>query len=387
MNLENKLIWDLTMEEIRFLYSIRHLNEYVYYGAQLVHQGSPDPVPAPDALHLPAYLAGPAKKILSLLPFIGKEDPSLTRINFIYYSYFFFEAFQHLQPEDLDELIRLLSSVAWMAVSVERNDGIQLWPYPVIRDLSPEFSRKYELLVSSGNVDDFLRRLDEKSYLLQKSDPAKLLLDYIQNAVFTIITHIENNKLPPEEISRVLEHVERNMIRFEKQHSLRNKTGPAGKARFSTQIRYRGTLYLYGGRHFERTGDLSKAYDWYTREICYKNFPQDFVYYLTDFKQVERLLCAYRVLRDEKKRPFLKNLIRDCFFSGYKQTARYATKILDYLAANPGADLSVKDFTTVKGERLQYSGESVREVYLISLLYKRLVEERVPDPADPSTSC
>ena len=375
MDLTNKFIWDLTPEEVEFAYSKRHMNEYAYAALTLFHNDNAmNRLAVSRYGDLPSYLDKPVKKLLSFIPYMGQEDASIIRINFLYRSYFLFESLHQIQPDDFGQVVDLLADFAGMAVHVEKNDGILLWPYPVVREMTPELINKFNLLLSSSRVEDFLAGVDEDVFRTMQSDPSKMILIYIHHAVSTIISFIENEKLPVEEISGAFDFVENQMIEFEERHAMRDKTNPNAKVKFSTQVRSRGTLYLYGGRHFERAGNLPKAFEWYTKNIYHDDFPDQFVYYLTDFKQCERLLCAFRVMPDGKEKGDFNEFIKKCLLAGYSQTARYATRILDYIAHHPDTDLSQKQFTTESGEVLQYSGESVREVYLISLLYKRIVD-------------
>jgi hypothetical protein len=138
-------------------------------------------------------------------------------------------------------------------------------------------------------------------------------------------------------------------------------------------LRYRNTLYLYGGRFFEIRGENRKAFAWYTKDILSDKFLKQFGFYLTDLKTTERLVAAYRVPGNEKKRRALKELIDKCYLQALLNSAKYGKKILTYLAEHPQQDLMAVKIGSEPNNKMLYMGEPSREVFLSALLYNWIV--------------
>lgn len=374
-SLKGKLIWELTQKEIEYAYHHLQLNNYVYAGLATYHQSCP---PAGIRISLkknrvPEPLYKPATKIAALSEYLNQENPTLVRINYTYLSYFLFEAFRQLDYTDIDSTLDLLAKLAYIPVIAEKNDPFLLWPYPVIRPLTNHVKEKFSILMDSDKIDPLISYKNNEP-LQKPDDPAYKVLRYVHHAVSTLLILIENKAEPPSVIKNAFLHAEACMIAYELEHNLREPGDQERNFVSGTQIRSRGTIYLYGGSFFERAHELETAYNWYTKNILYEDFPNDFVYYLTDLKACERLISAYRVCLKPKEKSFLKEFIRKCLFEAFIHAGTFASKMLDYLAVHPDTDLSQHKFRTPDGKILQYAGESVREVYLIALYYQQVVK-------------
>jgi hypothetical protein len=372
----SKTLWELTMREIQWLYQHRHINNYVYAGWMALQRSNP-PAGIPVRLKkgkVPESLLMPAQQIADLSQYLGQDDASLVRIHATFRSYQLFEAFRELPETEMEQTLDLLSCLAYIPLLAERNDNFQLWPYPVLRPMTNQIKEKFSLILSSDTMDPLLSyKFNEP--LKGDEAPDYRILRYVHHVVSTLVTLIENDAVSSDEIAMAFLQAERVMIAEELKHGLRQPGTAQRNFQTGTQIRARGTLYLYGGTFFEHRGDMELAYAWYTRNILYPEFPDDMVYYLTDLKATERLISAYRICADKHELPFLKSFIISCLHQSFRKASEFATTVLDFLAQHPDTDLSKRTLVPPNGKRLQYAGESVREVYLIALYYRQVLEQ------------
>jgi hypothetical protein len=188
--------------------------------------------------------------------------------------------------------------------------------------------------------------------------------------VTALIVTIENGVFP--DIARTaFRHLEQAMLDYEQRTGLGNRPGLMLNVEDPGQIRYRNTLYLYGGNLLERMGRLAEAREWYLKDIDAPELHLRLGFYLTALKTCERLLCAYRVspvaaqwdLRGAVHRVLVKSL---------EQAQRYAQDVLDLAARHPHLDWSQPKFR-LGSQTVLFCGEACREPLLAALLYQNIV--------------
>lgn len=367
-----KTIWDLSLEEIEDVFANRHMNNYVYVAFKNYHLNT-FPAGQPIKLNediVPAIMLEEAQNLCQLIPYIGTEDSFAVRTNYLFRSYFLFEKLREVDEVNLNQTIDFLAHMALFSTTIEKNDKILIWPYLIARPIDDNLERRFELLKQpEHNLNDFAGELLDKNL---PND--QVLLKYIHTSVSTLLTLIENGL--SDEIGNAFNNVEKNMFRFEKELGFVKGENLSENFNHGTQIRWRGTLYLYGGNFFEQQQDYNKAYNWYLRGINTSKLLDHFTYYLTAFKAVERLICAYRVGEHlNVDQNLLYEFINAALIGAFEKTGVYAGKVLNFIRNNPDSDLKSKVLSNDETQ-LQYAGESVREVYLISLLYKTVVNKQ-----------
>lgn len=202
-----------------------------------------------------------------------------------------------------------------------------------------------------------------------KESPLKATFLFMR-AVQSIIIMNENNT-DRNKLAEKWKNLESNMTRHERENGLSGKEYK-GNIQRSGQIRYRNTIYLYGGDFFRRMKDFDTAFEWYTKDIYFKELPELFGFYLTDMKTTERLICAYGIAKSRGGDEFLKKLITDCMYRISQNAAKYAETILDFIGTHPGIDLSLSRIPD-NGRYKLYAGEASREIFFLSLLYNNIV--------------
>jgi hypothetical protein len=368
----NVYLWDLSPEQLDFVFHKRHINAFVYAGARMAHAGQM-PVGKRVTLktkQVPEPLRHPTKRLLEIVPSLGKGDTTIVRVNATFRSYQLFEALKEISLEDVPATATLLGSLAFVPVFADKNDNYPLWPHKMVRDLNKHIWKKYQLLMEQEDILKMVHAPPLKKYE-NTQDPSYWLLKYVQSAVLTIITLIENDALKPEEVSEAFFRTRDIMTQYAANHHIASNN--------NTFKRTQGTLYLYGGNHFERQGDHQTAYEWYTNDLLWIDLPDQFFWYLDDMKLVERLSSAYALLPPSIEKNLLEELIHRCLLKAYRQTATYAKHVLDYLSRHPEADLKQRLFVKENNQRLQFAGEMVSEVYLRSLLYLWKVKGIAPE--------
>ena len=369
MQLENKILWDLNITETKYAYENIHMNNYVYVALMLYHNSA---IPLNKFLKLnrntPTYLYNFASKLLELSPYINNYSPEIVRANYLFRSYFLFSQLDNVKTLDLHKVIDLLSILSYISILSDKNDNILLWPYLIIRPYTKHIENTFNKITEKINIETFIPKIDKIN------NHEILLVKFVHTAVSTLITMSEN-KFNSTLISDAFINVEKNMFRLEREFKIVKNDNIKESFSTPTQQRWRNTLYLYGGRYFEIIKNYDKAYEWYTKGIAKIDLHKTFNYYLTDFKTTERLLSAYRVGKYiNKDLLLLKDLIDNCIVKAFHNTANYAKKIIKFINDNPNVKLTRKNLENDK-IKLQYSGESVREVFLIALLYNHIIND------------
>jgi len=375
MNLDGKMVWDLSLDEIEYVYRNLHMNHYVYAALKTYHTSSP-PLNRPVSLRsntIPPYLRAPLERLLEFSPYIGKYNPSFVRANITYHTYLLYSVLDQVQLENISLVAQLLAACAYLSIISEKNDNLPLWNKKVVRNKNEHIKAIIEkLLEPAVDVEEV-----DMMPLFSGGDNEKLLHGHIKNlfsfipkAIFSLIVFMENGD-DPKLIERALLNTEQAMRKYE--HDYEHSDTRSTKTRRAGQLRYRNTLYLYGGMFFEKQRMYDRAIDWYLKDINDPELPDSsFGFFLTDMKTTERLISAYPLITNKEIRSNLKDLIHRCLVRIAKGATKHSLTILDFLKSHPSTDLRDECFY-LNGKRLLYAGEPSREVFFISLLYHKFV--------------
>ena len=367
-------VWDISYENALYIYNNLHMNNYIFAALTIFHKTNP-PLGKIISLKkekIPDFLISPIEKFIELSPYIGNSDPTIVRTNYNYLSFQLFKSFKNLKLQDLDQVIPLLSCLAYISILADKNDNLLLWKRSVIRKLDDYLISVYNMIQDNIDIIKFDKNAIFKN---EKWNPNKESYYYASlfttRAVASIIAMIENN-IDKNETAEKFQLVEKNLLVYESEYNISFKKNNLSFF-FQNQIGYKNTLYLYGGNHFERMGHIEKAFSWYIKDIYFINLPKYFKFYLTSMKTTERLLCAYRVSPKRKDKILLKDLIKHCVLEALKKSSIYSNKILDYVENNQKLDLIQEKFPLNKNDFLLWGGESSREIFLLALLYNKII--------------
>ena len=302
-DLYGKNVWDLTTEEIEYVFENLHMNNYTY-AALMTYRQSKMPLNQDLKVRkrdIPDYLVDSTETIVRLACRLSSfSDVTELRVKLTLAYYELFKQFKYLKIEDLDCMISLLSALTFTSILSDKNDNVLLWASPVIRQNSTNNETLFSHIVDDINVYDFVQLKISKGERIQLDNRSKLqiLFIFIQKAVESIIVKIENG-LGQKIAADAFQKVENNMRQFEYDNDIGNKEKFLGNIKTKSQLRDRSTLYLYGGNNFERMKQYEKAFSWYVRDIYFPEITDLFHYHLTDFRTCERLMCAYRITEDD----------------------------------------------------------------------------------------
>ena len=386
-DLSGKYVWDLDLDEIELLYRQRHMNNYVYAGLQTYHRSSMplDRMVRLKKDQLPTWAHDGAEKLVGLSPYLGRDDPRTIRVNYTYYAYELFSAFDRMTMAELPQVLRLLAALAYIPIVAEKNDDLQLWMNPVVRRRDPELERVFERIEEDIDLEAFIRQpLWTKDRGIEDPEierlPSLMMFYFVPRAVQSILVMIENG-VDAARAAAAFRCVEQNMLRYERDRGIGNlpEFRHSGNIKHPSNVRYRNTLYLYGGNLFERMGLQQEAFDWYTRDIAFPDLPDSFNFYLTALKTCERLLCALRVQPDAATRGLsLPELLQRSVHGALARAAVHAQTLRKHIAQTPGLDLAaIRFFTDAAHTRdLLYAGEASREPFLWALLHAHVIDGR-----------
>lgn len=375
MNLEEKVVWDLSLDEIEYVYRNLHMNHYVYAALKTYHTSSP-PLNRLISLRsntIPAYLCEPVERLLGFSPYIGTYDPSLIRAGITYCTYLLYSVLHQVQAEDASVVAQLLASCAYLSICSEKNDNLPLWRKLVVRHKGERIAALIEKLLEPA-VD-----IEEVCMipLFGNNDKDKIshgaitnLFKFIPRALLGIIMLMENGD-DPQLIERALLHTEQAMRTYEYDNRHSDTSSPIG-TRQAGQVRYRNTIYLYGGMFFEKQGRYDCALDWYLKDINVPELPNLFGFFLTNMKTTERLISAYSLTTGKEMQSNLENLIHLCLARSFQSAAEHSRSIIDYFISHPSTDMRIISITSGEKRKL-YAGEASREIYFISLLYNKFI--------------
>jgi hypothetical protein len=384
-NLTEKKVWDLSLKEIDYIYKNLHMNNYVYAALKIYHQSNPplNKIIKLNKKMIPECMHAYAEKLINLSPYLGNDDPKIVRINYTYYSYELFKVLKYVKETELFNVIEFLTTIAYIPIIAERNDNLNLWSYRIVRIINESTAKKIKILKLKNNISNAVNILANKGDELDEINKNKitLLFFYVIRAMKTILMMCENN-VNKNEIIEILENIENNMIAYEIKNDLGGK-----KYKFNIknpgQLRYRNTLYLYGGDFFRRINNNKMSFQWYTKDIFYNDFHEMISdnFYLTSMKAIERLIMAYSILKDIKNAQSLKSIINKCFLKLFIKISDDSENKINFIKSNPKIDISQKKFTqTIKESNNQvkeiiYAGEGSRELFLLSSLYSFLINK------------
>ena len=372
-----KSVWDLTPEQIDYVFKNLHMNNYIRTGLLMV-KDSQWPRQGTWRIAPGIFTEEFGLAVDELLSFVNEvshsKDSRATRLSMTQAVYELYRDMPDFEPAQMPDVMRLFASLLFIVLVGENNDRLPLWGHPLVRKLFPEQKSEFAQMLEPFTLESICDNFSEKMRKERGCDPERpitYLFGIVTKLVQTIIFLTENGVLP-ELASKAYRNLDNAMIEFEDKHALGGRPGMTLNMAAHGQMRYRNTLYLYGGQHFERTGDTETAIDWYLRDIDSDDLPGEMGFYMTGFKTCERLLCAYH-LADEKKKETLRGLVNATIASTLAQTRDYSTTLLKILDENPGVNLAVPKYKI--GNRTWFFGnESTREPMMIGALYREFVE-------------
>lgn len=376
--LSPKRVWDLSIDEARVAYEKIQLNNYVYAALEADLASSP-----PSSrrltlknLDLSESITSAMQHFLDLAPYVSHEDPTTLRIHYVYRAFQLFATFSELQRDQAETVLAMLAETAFLPVQIERRDNFPLWHHNIIRELTPRIENILACCLEDQDIRDFedIWRFEFEPGEQQQETEMSFVLRFIPRIVQALIV-LDENDYEPDKIARGWHYLESQMNEYEQETGIGGPgTGDLNIVN-SGQLRYRNTVYLYGGDFFRRRGDHDTAKRWYLKDINNPVLPKHLSFYLTDMKTVERLLCAYQL--DHSDPVDLKALIAESAFFILRNSSVYAKHILDTINSNSGIDLSQPMLTVGKQTHL-YGGEPSREPFLFALLYRWMFYKQPP---------
>ena len=362
-------VWDLTLEEIEELHTKRHLNNYVHAGllVPLLSAWPSSPTRSltrvdPYLYYLPIEQAAAA--LLGHVPeLLDGSDHSGTRLRVTRDLFRLYRSLPVLDADHVPAIMRLFASLAFIILKAERNDNMPLWIPSPIRKAYPTHDNTFlRLLRPDVTLEDLLpfwKDEFEKSKI--EMLPARLVFPLTMRSVQAILIMVENGTSHTV-AAEALVNLEHAMLDYEQRHKLLGS------------IRYRNTLYLYGGNMFQRMGRLDTAYAWYLKHIDYPELPKQFKGsgFMIPLKTCERLITACEIA-PVGERPRLISLTNATLAVVLGMARAYAQDILSEIDKYPEADL--RPAWVKLGEKSWlYGGEACREPVLASLLYQKMVQ-------------
>jgi len=370
-------VWEMSPALVEYAYRHRHLNTYVY-AALLVAKTSSWPREGRFRLRRGLYdsrVENIVDQILALLPAIRSgADPRRTRLALTQLLNELYVALPRLSLPEVPSHMSLLAALVFISLAADRADSIPLWFHPPVRVMDRDMLRRFqhtlepfdfEALSDGPHAEELIKR--GVQFDIPESVVTAATILFVQAIIFAV----ENGK-KPETVRRAYQNVEQAMRRFETSHGLHLGPGECLDARRAGLLRYRNTLYLYGGNHLERMGDTSEAKRWYLREIDTPELPEFLRFYLTGLKTTERLLRAHTVAQNPL-RPFLRRLIERSLVVCQLRARHYCAEVLETRRSAPGIDWSWPRVQT-GSKLLFFGGEATREPLLAALIYCRVVQ-------------
>ncbi len=376
MNLKGKMVWDLSLDEIEYIYRNLHMNNYIYAALKTYHTSSP-PLNRPVSLRantIPAYLRVPVDKLLRFSPYIGKYDTSFVRAGITYCTYQLYSALDQTKLEDISIVAELLAACAYLVIYSDKNDNVQLWNKKVIRPKT-----EYTIAIMEKLLEPVVdvEEISIMPWIYWKSESEggrrgdlSNIFKFVARAIYSIIVFIENGS-DSQLIKRALLNVEQAMRTYEHKYEFIDHNSPV-RTRYPGQLRYRNAIYLYGGMFFERQGWYDCAIDWYLKDINDPELPTVPGNYLVDMKTIERFISAYSLTTSKEMQSNLKDLVNRCFVQTAHDAAKHNRMVLKYFKSHPSSDMR-SIFIYPNNRREVYGGEASREVYFISLLYNKFI--------------
>ncbi|MCA9664114.1 MAG: hypothetical protein KC503_00955 [Myxococcales bacterium] len=367
-------VWDLTPHELDRLAAERHINAYVDAGLRVIGaRGYPRSRGAAVRLAAPSGFGETFDRAVDALLAL---EPSPSGVDLTQRVFDVYAALPALSAGDIPALTRLLAALAYIPLRAEREGGPALWWHPPVRPLSSEHRTVLQLVERRFCLDDVWSRFERQ--LLgrgaRRDDPVSLLFAAVILLVAALIVALENG-IEHERVLAGFLNVEAAMRDYEARHSLGSAPGLELDVADPGQLRYRNTLYLYGGNLLERMGRLEQARRFYLRDIeHHEQLPRLLGFYMTALKTCERLMSAYHVdERHPRAKATLLALTRSALAKSYDQARKYAVELGEVRRAHPQLDWSQPKLD-VGGKTYLCAGEACREPLLAALLYRQMVE-------------
>lgn len=373
--LRGRHLWDLTWEETEFVYERLHMNGYVHAAAAVVH-GAP---PAGRSVRVnensvPAPLADAAQALANLSVRLGASNPTRLRIDATLMVHRLFTAFRTIERADIPAAMGLLSALAYIPVLAEKNDGVMIWPAPVVRDVSPGIARNAESLARGLDLE-LLVACGPNVRVFHPADAtaASSLFVYVQAGVETLLTQTENGA-DPEAVADGFRNLEKAMMDYERRQGMHTTvTEPM----HFLQRRSRHSLYLYGANHMERMGRGEEALAWYLRDMWVDDDACLTGNHLTDLRAMERLLCACRLLPSGHARVGAARALEVCLPTICHAAAEHSIRTFELLRRSPTLDLTAERWPLGDTFWL-FGGPARRELFLFALMWCEVFEGHRP---------
>jgi hypothetical protein len=356
------------------------MNAYVHAGLLTLGTSAwprSGPLHVAEAELSPRFAAA-VDRALDLLPRItGAQTPHEDRVDLTRRLFELYRELPESRPAEIPRLMRLLAALAFLPLVAERNDGFALWWHPPVRPIEPAHSQLMTLMHGPFSYEDAFRRFEPQATRrgANLERPVSLLYVITIMLVQSIIVMMENG-VASEETLQAFRNAETAMRDFEARYGLAGLEDVPLGLKNPEQLRYRNTLYLYGGNLLERAGRHEEAVSWYLREIDdHVDLPRSLGFYMTAFKTCERLLSAYRIdRRHPRVKATLLALIHKALVRSFDQTRNYSEDTLATVDAHPNLDLSQPKLE-LGNRTVLYAGEASREPLLIALLYRKMVQD------------
>jgi hypothetical protein len=377
-DLKSKKIWNLTFDEIEYVYNNLHMNNYVYAALKMYHESNPplNKIIKIKKEIMPECLYKSSEKLVNLSPYLGNDDSRIIRINYKYYAYNLFRKLKYVKDDEIPEVMSFFSSLVYIPIIAEKNDKYNLWHYKVTRKLTNKVKQQFKVIINTPSIDEILDIIllgyDKIKY--NNFDEYKKILIIVKLFIQTIITNCENN-IDSKEIEKAWEGMEHIMLLLEKKSNI-----DTNKEIHWIQLRYRNTIYLYGGDFFRRIENYKKALEWYLKDIELEKRYTKAPICQTRMRTIERLLCAYIVgEKINMDTNYIKDIINEKLYLLFQYLSLSSDELIDYIKKF-GFDLSAEGLLFINEREKdilirRYSAESSREFFLLALLYNNIINK------------
>ena len=382
-------VWQLSSEQVEQVYHFGHMNNYVR-AALRVLADSAWPRGGSWRSATSSFGAAFDERVDALLAFVSEpaDKPRERRVAITEALYRLYDAIPVIGPAEVSELTRIFAALAFLPLLAERADSFPLWWHPPRRAIGQRQRRFFAMLSAETLSLEQIFEREKAEFInrdVSRDDPVTLLFAITIDLVQSVIVMLENGVFADLALV-AYQRIEAAMRDFEQRHGLADAKMPLG-LRSSGQLRYRNTLYLYGGSLLERMGRRDAARAWYLRDIDRPELSERISFYLTGFKTCERLLAAHRVAgfdcgnarvghattcRSKDGASTSRAQIDATLAASLMHLKRYAKQTLDFVAEHPELDRGSPKLE-LGDKTMLYAGEGAREPLLIALLYQNIV--------------
>ncbi len=377
LHFRDKTLWALSQRECDFVYQHLHMDNYVYlaFRAQSEKWGHKalDELSASD-FSIPAFY----EELSRFRDLIAQKDPVEStpfRVAVTTNGYRLFSNLNRIQKEQLKATLTTLHALTPVSISADKNDEFPIWDHPIVRAYSPERQMVFNKIRQGISPESFFKLPSIAQTRWNQFDAIfSPIEEYVIRCVEHIIITIENTGNTPE-VSQAFCAVEHQMLDYENKYGIGNRNMYPCNMKNPYQIRYRNTLYLYGGNHFQRRSKFGEAFEWYTKDIYSLDVLDISFFYLTTLKTCERFLCSI-ALAPFVNQPTggLVNILDNLLLVAFEDLSQYSKEVVAFISANPQADLIGLNIPCqysrgAKEVGMHFAGEAAREMYLIASLY------------------